>query len=161
MKIDDVHVFQSQPLQADFEILGPGLGRRFGREVALPVAGFAGDLGGDEEGVAGAALEDLADDAFVGAALIAVGGIQMGDPGVQGGLDEVLVVGVHDPHGDDGERNAGLAQGAQDEPAVLGLGRGSGEGLLAAQGRWDRGQGAESGRPGQAVLKERSPIDVF
>ena len=90
-----------------------------------------------------------------------MGRVQVGDSGVQGGLDEIIVVGVHHTHGHDRKYDAGLAQGAQDEPAGLGLGRGGGEGLPAAQRRGKRGERAQPGRAGQAVFQKRSSIDCF
>ncbi len=149
MEVEDVDMIQAEALEAQVDFLEERLGFRFGRKFSGPaVAGLALDLGRDEIGIARPALDDLPDGAFVRPALVAVGRVQMDDTAVEGGQDQVFVIGVHHSHGNDRELDPGFPERPDDEVGFVdgGSGLGGRDGLRPSfeSGR-DGGESAGAG----------------
>ena len=116
MQVKNVDVIQAEAPETQVEFLEERPGRRLSGEIAGPaIPGLAGNLGREEIGIAGTALKHFADHDFVRSALVAVSGVQVDDPAVESGLDQVFVIGVHHAHGDDRKLNPGFSERPGDE----------------------------------------------
>ena len=116
VEIEDLDVVEPEALEADVELVQVGLLKGLADEALhgpVPAAGTL-DFGRDHVRIARPSLDDLTDHLLVLTALVAVGRVEHEDAGVEGGLDDGGVVGVHDAHADDGDLEARLAEGPDD-----------------------------------------------